>query len=579
MKAIPAITAFVLALAMVSGCQWHALPTPAAARQQMVTPPSKALYLYTAAQLERRSGRLDRAAELLWEAIAADPGSAWLQLELARLAVERGEVAEAVGILEKSLETNPEHTPSLHLLGVLNEQLDRPEAASALFEKVIRLDPDAENAYLFLGSLYRKANDWDNARRVYAQMVAHFPSSYIGHLFLGQVAGQLSRFDEAETHLGQALSLEPEMEAPRFELIQVYQRLALADTVDRSERIIRLYEEILALDPNNAKAVFELSRIYDKLNQTEAVRQLIAPLAVRSRTDPGPIQVFIELFWETRDFAAAAVLLDYMVAADPGNQTLDYFRGVVLNELDRKDEALASFARVGPDSEYFHNASAQMAFVFQQQGRIPEAIERLNRLLDQDSENPELLLYVGSFYEEMGDYPQATTFFEKGLKLAPDNPSLLFRLGVVYDKAGRKQESIAAMRAAIERDPDNASALNFLGYTYADLGQNLDEAHDLIQKALRLKPDDGYITDSLGWVYFQKGNFRQALDYIRRAVTLVPQDPVILEHLGDVYAKLGRYAEALEAYEKALGHAEKDRGALTDKILKVRQSLEKTVSP
>jgi tetratricopeptide (TPR) repeat protein len=184
----------------------------------------------------------------------------------------------------------------------------------------------------------------------------------------------MTRFDEAEAHLGQALFLEPEMEAPRFELIELYRLVSQADAQDRSEQIRRLYKEILALDPTNAKAIFELSLLNDTLARTEEVTQLLGPLAVRSRTDPGPIQVFIELYLETRNYPAAAILLNTMLSADPGNDTLHYFYGVVLNELGRGQEALASFEGVGPDSHYFHNAAAQMAFIYQQQGRIPEAI-------------------------------------------------------------------------------------------------------------------------------------------------------------------------------------------------------------
>jgi Flp pilus assembly protein TadD len=108
------------------------------------------------------------------------------------------------------------------------------------------------------------------------------------------------------------------------------------------------------------------------------------------------------------------------------------------------------------------------------------------------------------------------------------------------------------MKSVIRKNPDHAEALNYLGYTYADRNVNLDEALELIQRALELKPESGYIVDSLGWVYYQKGDYERAIKELERAVAMTPDDPVINEHLGDGYLKLNKKAKALEAYKRAL---------------------------
>ena len=122
------------------------------------------------------------------------------------------------------------------------------------------------------------------------------------------------------------------------------------------------------------------------------------------------------------------------------------------------------------------------------------------------------------------------------------------------------------MKAVISLDPKNANALNYLGYTYADLGENLDEAERLIKEALKYKPDDGYIIDSLGWVYFKKGDFKKALKYLKKAVDLVSDDPVILEHLGDAYMKTDNRANALKFYKQSLLKKKDDKTGLEKKI-------------
>ena len=94
-------------------------------------------------------------------------------------------------------------------------------------------------------------------------------------------------------------------------------------------------------------------------------------------------------------------------------------------------------------------------------------------------------------------------------------------------------------------------------------------------RAMKLKPDSGYITDSLGWVYFQKGEYEKALEYLEKASSLQPEDPTITEHLGDVYLKNGLQEKALEAYRKALEleHAEPEK--IQEKIEEVEALLER----
>jgi tetratricopeptide (TPR) repeat protein len=102
------------------------------------------------------------------------------------------------------------------------------------------------------------------------------------------------------------------------------------------------------------------------------------------------------------------------------------------------------------------------------------------------------------------------------------------------------------------------------------MGQNLDEAERLIIEALKHKPNDGYITDSLGWVYYQKGDYRRALDHLKKAHELVPDDPTIMEHVGDAYLKLNDPVNALKFYQRALLKKEKDKEELQKKIRQLK---------
>ena len=128
------------------------------------------------------------------------------------------------------------------------------------------------------------------------------------------------------------------------------------------------------------------------------------------------------------------------------------------------------------------------------------------------------------------------------------------------------------MEEVLKNEPEHANALNFVGYTWADQGINLDRAEQMIKRALELRPGEGFIIDSLGWVYFKKGNYKAALEELLKAQQTLPDDPTIAEHVGDVYAALKEKEKAISFYERAqaLEKKEEKRSALEKKIRDLR---------
>jgi tetratricopeptide (TPR) repeat protein len=125
-------------------------------------------------------------------------------------------------------------------------------------------------------------------------------------------------------------------------------------------------------------------------------------------------------------------------------------------------------------------------------------------------------------------------------------------LGALYDKMGEFDKMATEMKEVIRVDPNHADALNYLGYSYSERGILLEEALKLIQKAMELKPNMGYITDSLGWIYYKLGDYEKAVIELEKANQLTPDDSTISEHLADGYLKLSRIEKAVEFYERAL---------------------------
>jgi tetratricopeptide (TPR) repeat protein len=162
---------------------------------------------------------------------------------------------------------------------------------------------------------------------------------------------------------------------------------------------------------------------------------------------------------------------------------------------------------------------------------------------------------------------------QEGLKKHPQSEEINFRLAVLYEKKKELEPSIRYIKRVLELDPENADAQNFLGYSYAEAGIHLDEAERLIRAALRAKPESGHIVDSLGWVFYKKGQFDKAVAELERAAKMMPKDGLIAEHLGDAYLKQKRYEDALRTYRRALGL----ENANTQELRKKIKNLEPTV--
>jgi Flp pilus assembly protein TadD len=94
--------------------------------------------------------------------------------------------------------------------------------------------------------------------------------------------------------------------------------------------------------------------------------------------------------------------------------------------------------------------------------------------------------------------------------------------------------------------------LNYLGYSWVDQGTNIDRARGMIERAVELRPNDGYIVDSLGWALYRIGDFEGSVKHLERAVELRPRDPTINDHLGDAYWRVGRKIEAGFQWRRAL---------------------------
>jgi Flp pilus assembly protein TadD len=153
----------------------------------------------------------------------------------------------------------------------------------------------------------------------------------------------------------------------------------------------------------------------------------------------------------------------------------------------------------------------------------------------------------------------------------PQSFELRFALGAAYQRDGQWERAVETVRAILKRDGDNVQALNFVGYALAQEGQRLDEARKLLERANTLKPLNGEVADSLGWLYVKINRLDDAERLLVRADRMSPEDPEILQHLGDLYVRKSDRPRAVEAYKRALKNKpdERARHVIEEQLLQL----------
>lgn len=552
----------LLALIVLAGCQSSAQTVTA----NPVMEPShdrtgaKAYHYFLAAQQKLKLGDVNEAIWLMNKARTYDPDSAYLKLETANLLLIKKQPEPALGLIEDVLEQDPDNQRALIAAGRIYQQQNESERAKVVLERAMAAAPADQNVYLLLGRIYWDKGDVANTVRVFERMVAAIPDSYTAYFFYGKALATAGELDRAEQALLKSLELEPSLTEPRLELLDIYK------IQNRPKKITEIYQVMLNADPTDIDALLGLAEHYHQLKHPGRAKALLRRLGKLSSSQSGVITKVFDMYLEPKQYDTALRVIQGMLTAVPEHSDLHYMAGIAADGLDRHAKAVAHLAKVRPGSRFYSSAVMHSALIYHDMGKIDRAIAVMQAAIDHSPNQADFFLYLGSFYEELERYDEAISTLRKGLQVDDKNARLHFRLGVIYDKVGQKQASIDTMKMVIKLTPDDAEALNYLGYTYADLGINLDEAETLIQTALKLKPGDGYITDSLAWVYFKRGHYREALQLLQKAIQLVPDDPVILEHLGDVYHKLNSKEKAINCYRRSLDNNAKDRDMIKVKI-------------
>ncbi len=502
-------------------------------------------YFYFLWGTHAESNKLYSEAQEAYEkALICDPDADYILQKMPILLIKMGKHHAAAQWLRDAIKKNANDINNQLLLARLDIISGDIDEAIQIYEKILTLAPDNTTVRLRLGYLYSQQGRYAEGEKTIKVLLTKDPNSYFALLYLARLALQSADFETAATLYEKILRLNwsPEL---AYEMAEFYSMR------EQYKRVEELYASILKKEPGNEQAA--LGRVHALLliNKNKEALEELARIRAFSNKPTDIDLITSQVFIRMRNLDKANVLLEKILAREE-SPAARYMLAVIRVEQNKREAALAHLRKINHADKEFENSIALQTKILSDLKRLPEAITLLQRLIDKPGQRQPLYYsLLAGIQVNQKKLAGGHEILKKGIERYPDNVQLLFEYGLLLEKEGKQKEAIASMEKVIELQPDHVEALNYLGYTWADNNVHLDKALEYINKAIVLKPDNGYILDSLAWVYFHTGELEKARIEIEHAVSLEPDDPYLLEHMGDIYQKSGFEEKARDSYRRA----------------------------
>lgn len=531
-------------------------------------------FYYLESRMHIKNNETDKALASLEKARSMDPESFVITWDLINLYLRDQNTEKAVEAAEDLVRINPDSVEALLLLIDLKKDTMEEKELIDTLNRVLSLDPENKEAFLRLGKTYLEKEAFEESRELFEKMTEQFPDYYVAFYYLGEIYMAIKDYERAQLQFLKTIELEPDLIEPRLQLIECLKQ-GPDPGGEKNQMILDYYKEILDMESDNIRARMGLGLHYYKNRMRAEAGDIFMDLGRSIEKNPHIAVIVVDDYIGKKKYQDAVIIFSEMLKANPGSSTLNFFTGMAYETKGDFKSAVFYLKKIKPDYPQYKKALIRIAYLHRQMNESQAARAFLEDKIRAFPDDIDLITFLASFYEQDGMFEKAFDILNQGLDRLPENTNLLFKLGAVQDKAGLKEEGISTMTKILQIDPDDAGALNYIGYTWADQGIRLNEALTMIQKAHDLKPDDGYITDSLGWVYYRMGDYEKSVIYLQEAADLTDYETIIADHLGDALQKTGQIEKALETYEKAIANAEKEDDDLVKDIQKKIDLLRK----
>jgi tetratricopeptide (TPR) repeat protein len=524
-----------------------------------------ALLYSVVAEVSHLLGNNEEALKYGNMAIWMDPWNESALQTLSLIYISNNDYESALPHLERLREKKQDDVQVLLYLAEAYSALEDEDSLIDVYREILTYHPDFIDVALNLGYLYTKRSDFSLAEEEFKRVLELDSVNENALFYLTYIAISSGKTEEAISYFRRlddknllsqdtledyALNLFIEGQNPE----PVTRRIENWDGVSPPLRGVRAYVEgnldkareifrqVVREEPDNLAALAGLVRIAEERGERDEEKRWRFMLA--------------SSYYRYGRYEKAREESSEVKRIDPSYLENRYLLGDVEGMLGEVERAIEEYEYFKKNAEEPGDVHIKLGIAYDQIGEHAKSIENFRQAIVLFPEDDELYFYLGIEYRILKDYRNALKVFARAVELNDQDARYFFHLGVSYERLGMIDQAIEYLDRSVGLDDSRAEVLNYLGYLLADEGRRLDEARELISKALSIDPENAAYLDSMGWVLYRLRDFNRAKEYLESAVQFMDvsdeENYVIYDHLGDVYYEIGRVQEAVEAWEEAL---------------------------
>ena len=466
--------------------------------------------------------------------------------------IKIGRLTQSGDILARLFEKNKDRSIGL-ILANIYLKLNKMNKARKVYHRLISSHREQTQACILLSKSYSQEKKYKTANGILDNCLKKNKQAVYLY-YKGKIALKRKRKKEAMGYFNQALKLDSDYTQAIIGKGLIYEEK------HQNKKAVRLYENHLKTSPDSHVVVLRLIQLFLMRGELKKAIPYLEELAYLDHNNENLKMKLAMLYMETQKFEKARGIFNEILLIHKDSDQVLYYLGILNLRSGDQEKALSHFKKIQPTDNLFLESSIQMAdILLSQAGETSESASRFINFIEErsrqrDELKVDLNVLLARFHEERNDYKSAILTLEKFYEEKNFNEEYKYYLAGLYEKNREFKKSRRIIQAILDKDPDNPHALNFLGYSLLETGEDMELAYRYIAKAFAIRPNDGFIRDSLGWYYYKKGDLYRALKEVKQAWLQVGDDMIIAKHLAIIYKDLKNYKMARRYFTEALKH-------------------------